>query len=280
LFTDFDEYALYSLRDLDIGGPDFVYPPPALDGLARGYGAPVDLDPAAPSALQRYPLIVTRRNPASSPPPTAYRLAWSGTYYEVWERQAGAPVALQHKVLPHRLTARCRELTRLASGLGHLVAALPPELLSVDLGRAAYPAHWAHERSRLVIGRGGHLSASFTVPRAGVWKLWLQGQFMPPISLAIDKKSVGKIAGQLGGNSLVPDTSAALSLSLDAGTHRLTLARGGFTLAPGNGGAAVLDRIFLTPAGTPARTIRTVTSAAAARSLCRSPLQWVELLPT
>ncbi len=28
LFTDFDEYALYVLRDLDVGGPDFVNPPP------------------------------------------------------------------------------------------------------------------------------------------------------------------------------------------------------------------------------------------------------------
>ena len=28
LFTDYDEYALYSLRDLDVGGPDFMYPAP------------------------------------------------------------------------------------------------------------------------------------------------------------------------------------------------------------------------------------------------------------
>ena len=40
LFTDFDEYALYELRDLDVGGPDFVYPPPALAAAAGGYGNP------------------------------------------------------------------------------------------------------------------------------------------------------------------------------------------------------------------------------------------------
>ena len=47
LFTDFDEYALYELRDLDVGGPNFVYSPPALAEVAAGYGYPVDLDRAA-----------------------------------------------------------------------------------------------------------------------------------------------------------------------------------------------------------------------------------------
>ena len=50
LFTDFDEWALYELRDLDVGGPDFVYPPPALAAAAGGYGDPVDLDRIAPAA--------------------------------------------------------------------------------------------------------------------------------------------------------------------------------------------------------------------------------------
>ncbi len=42
LFTDFDEYSLYELRDMDVGGPDFVYPPPALAAAAGGYGDPVE----------------------------------------------------------------------------------------------------------------------------------------------------------------------------------------------------------------------------------------------
>ncbi len=66
LFTDFDEYSLYELRELDLGGPDFVYPPPALADAAGGYGEPVDLDRVAPGALLAYPLIITRRDPAAS----------------------------------------------------------------------------------------------------------------------------------------------------------------------------------------------------------------------
>src|SRR6202012_1899530 len=90
LFTDFDEYSMYVLRDLDVGGPDFVYPPPALASLAGGYGRPVRLDRATPGSLSAYPLIVTRRDPSASRPPAAYRLAWQGAYYDVWMRRAGA----------------------------------------------------------------------------------------------------------------------------------------------------------------------------------------------
>ena len=87
LFTDFDEYSLYELRDLDVGGPDFVYPPAAAAKAAAGHGRPVRLDRLAPSVLAAYPLIISRRDPLASRPPAAYRLAWQGSYYEVWQRR-------------------------------------------------------------------------------------------------------------------------------------------------------------------------------------------------
>ena len=96
LFTDFDEYAMYELRDLDVGGPDFIYPPPALAGVAAGHGAAIDLDKAPPADLRAYPLIVTRRDPIAGRPPAAYSLVWQGTYYEVWRRRAAAPAAIVH----------------------------------------------------------------------------------------------------------------------------------------------------------------------------------------
>ena len=83
LFTDYDEYALYVLRDLDVGGPGFMYPPPA---VTQTEGQPANLDLVPPAALRSYPLIVTRRNPSASRPPAAYRLLYQGAYYEVWGR--------------------------------------------------------------------------------------------------------------------------------------------------------------------------------------------------
>ena len=71
LVTDFDEYTLYELRDMDVGGLDFMYPPVGLRTM-KGHGYPVDLDHVPPAALRAYPLIVTRRDPTVSEPPSAY----------------------------------------------------------------------------------------------------------------------------------------------------------------------------------------------------------------
>ncbi len=109
LFTDFDEYSLYELRDMDVGGPDFVYPPPALASAAGGYGDPVDLDKIAPAAFASYPLIVTRRDPTAVRPPAAYRLLWQGVYYQVWGRRRGASPAIVHSAVRLAPSAVCAD---------------------------------------------------------------------------------------------------------------------------------------------------------------------------
>jgi hypothetical protein len=283
LFTDFDEYALYVLRDLDIGGPDFVYPPPALAGLARGYGYPVDLDRARPQALLAYPLIITRRDPTSSRPPSAYRLLWQGAYYQAWGRRAGAPPALAHIALAVAPAAQCRSIGELAAtgrrpgATGLLSAAVAPEIASVSLAGATRPARWGHQRQGLVMSSPGRLSAAFALPRAGLWQLWVQGQLMPSVALAVDGRPLASIGGQLSGNSLVPDTLPPLPVRLSAGPHRLTVTRGRSGLAPGDGGSAVLEAVFLTPATTDPRRLDTAPLAGW-RALCARPHQWVELL--
>ncbi len=40
LFTDFDEYAMYVLREVGIAGPDFVYPPATLSAGGGGLRRP------------------------------------------------------------------------------------------------------------------------------------------------------------------------------------------------------------------------------------------------
>jgi hypothetical protein len=282
LVTDFDEYALYELRSLDIGGPNFVYPPPELAALAGGYGRPVELDRAAPESLRGYRLIVTRRDPSAPAPPAAYSLRWQGRYYEVWERTADAPASV-HVALSGTPAARCAQIARVAAlaargGAGaRLIASSAPVLARVSLAAAAHPPGWGNQRGGLVMSRPGTLRAAFSVPRAGVWQLWLQGQLMPPIALSIDGRRVGSVSGQLDGNSLVPDTISARSLPLAAGRHRIALTRGGFTLAPGNAGSAVLDAIFLTPGDEPARTLHQVP-AARWRALCGGQYAWIEAL--
>jgi hypothetical protein len=310
LLTDFDEYSLYELRDLDVGGPDFVYPPRALAAAAGGYGDRVDLSRVAPSALLRYPLIVTRRDPAAERPPAAYRLRWQGAYYQVWGRRAGAPAARAHVALSGSAAAQCARIGAVAGrardvragaagarGTGahaagergvsapagateRLVAAQAPELVRVRLARASRPRTWGHERRGLVMSTPGRLSASFVLPRAGVWDVWVQGQLMPEVQLAVDGRRIAWIAGQLDGNSLVPDTVPPVAVPLAAGAHNVTVTRGGFSLAPGDGGSAVLDAIFLTPAhADPSGALRGAEPADW-RSLCGRRYEWIEIVPS
>ena len=124
----------------------------------------------------------------------------------------------------------------------------------------------------------GRLSAGFELPATGRWELWLQGQFMPRVKVAIDGRPMASLEGQLSGNSLVVDTAPPLPVALSAGRHRLTVTRSGTSLAPGNGGSAVLHSVFLTPVADGSAARLSAAPLAAWRSLCGRSYQWVELL--
>jgi hypothetical protein len=279
LFTDFDEYSMYVLRSLDVGGPDFVYPPAALASTSAGYGEPVDLDAASPEALRAYPLIITRRDPEEPRPPAAYRLLWQGSYYRVWGRAPGAAAALAHIPLTGSPSARCLRIAGLARSLptGALAAAPAPTLVRVDLERTSRPRNWGHQRQSLVMAHPGTLTARFEIPFTGAWNLWVQGEFMPNVPLALDGRPLAPPGGQLSGNSLVGDTLPPIPLRLTAGSHVLTLTRPAATLAPGDGGAAVLEGIVLAPRSDAVDRL-TVVPASSWRELCNHQSEWVELL--
>jgi hypothetical protein len=282
LFADFDEYSMYALRDLDISGPDFVYPPRG-NGIARGYGEPAELDRDPPQALARYALIVTRRDPSTPPPPAAYALAWQGAYYEVWKRRRGAAPALVHIAADTARAplscARVIRTVRLAETRhARAIAALEPQLVRIRLRRVRPPKGWGRRHGGFTMRRPGTVSLPFYVPHAGSWQLWLQGQFMPLIRVDLDGRSLASLEGQLAGNSLVPDTATPIAVQLSAGEHRLAVERAGFSLAPGNGGSAVLDAAFLTPAHAPARVLRTLPARASRSALCAGAYRWIELV--
>jgi hypothetical protein len=282
LFSDFDEYSLYELRDLDIGGPSFIYGPPALLGPGGEYRYPVELDRLPTAALRTYPLIVSRRDPTASRPPSAYGLLWRGSYYEVWGRRRGAPAAIAVAGLsgpPGEQCAHIQRLARIASERGaNLVAARSPELVRVQLRQTSHLARRGRVREGLVLSAPGRLSAIFAVPRAGVWDVWLQGQIMPTVGVDVDGHSVASVAAQLDGNSLVLDTVTPFPVSLSAGSHRLSLVRDGFTLAPGNGSAVTLFAFFLTPANAPVAQALDAVAPSRWRSLCGRSHEWVEVV--
>jgi hypothetical protein len=122
----------------------------------------------------------------------------------------------------------------------------------------------------------GRLSATFEIPRAGVWDVWLEGQIMPTVSLGVDGHELASIGAQLGGNSVVLNPMTPVPVALSAGRHRLTLSRGGFTLAPGEGGSAYLYGLFLAPAGNASQQPLRSASPSRWRSLCGRSYEWIE----
>jgi hypothetical protein len=292
LFTDFDEYALYELRDMDVGGPNFVYPPAALTasligsggGVDPTHGAVVDLNRIPPADLRAYPLIVTRRDPTATRPPTAYRLVWQGTYYQVWTRRPGSGPAFAHLGLSSPSPRECAGVARLAqlavTHRARLVVASSPDLVRISVHRTHHPARWRGARVGLVMRGPGRLTAAFAVPHAGEWNLWLKGEIMRSLRVSVDGRPLGSVGAQLGGNSLNPNVMAPLTVTLAAGRHHLSITRGGFSLAPGNGGWGILEGIFLTPDGSAGRDALRTLPAADWRSLCGHAYDWVEAVRT
>jgi hypothetical protein len=284
LFTDFDEYALYELRDLDVGGPDFVYPPPALAGAAGGYGQPVALNRLAPAALVGYPLIVTRRDPTAERPPAVYRLLWQGSYYQVWGRRPRSRPALAHIVLSGSPQAQCAQILHLATlaraRRARLVAAVLPPFVAVAIPRLRRyrPVGWARARHRILMRKPGTLRLAFELAHGGAWQLWLKGDVMRELRIVLDGRPLGSIAGQLGGNSLVTNTFTPLPVRLSPGRHTLAITRPAADLAPGDAGAAVLSAIYLTRAGPAGQPLLRTVAPRRARSLCARSLRWIELV--
>jgi hypothetical protein len=283
LFTDFDEYSMYVLRDLDVGGPNFIYAPPVFAGTSARYRYPVELDRLPPASLRSYPLIVTRRDPALARPPASYRLLWQGTYYQVWGRKPAAATSIAVVPLSGSPAAQCARI-ELVAGVaaqhgGRLVAARSPQLVRIALPRTSHPTGWGRVRHGLQLSTPGRLSATFELPHAGTWDVWLEGQIMPTVSLSVDGRHLASIAAQLGGNSVVLNPMTPVPVFLSAGRHRLTLSRGGFTLAPGEGGSTYLYGLYLAPASPAAQPPLRTVAASHWRSLCGRSYEWIEAVP-
>jgi hypothetical protein len=283
LFTDFDEYALYELRDLDIGGPDFLLPPVGLIGIDVGHGAKVDVTRGRAAALRAYPLIVTRRDPTTIRSPAAYRLLWQGTYYQVWGRRRGAPAAIARMRLTGTRPVACSRVQAIAGvAAAHratLVAASPADVVKIDLARTLRSRSWRHVAIWYVMPSPGRLRATFRIQTPGVWNVWLQGEIMPTVGVSVDGRVIGSVGGAVGGDILLPDTSAPLRVRLAVGRHSLTIARGGLSLGPGGGGSAILTSVFLTPAGRGEQQQLQVVAPSDWRSLCGHRYVWIEADP-
>jgi hypothetical protein len=230
-------------------------------------GHAYDLDELTTPFVERWPLIATRRSPAESRPPSNYRRAWTGRWYEVWERTGAAPavhVPLGRPPLDPTERLVCGEDDR-----GSFVAALRPRPLIVPIADAALPAGWyrdAQNPQTLVTNKGGRIAVEFSGEGPG--RVWLRGRAFRKLEVLIDGRRVGTVR-ELNGPNQWMDVGPA---DLPAGRHRLELVRPTRSLRPGDAQRDAIGPIAIVPATAPR-----LTRGAAALRACGSSADWLDL---
>ena len=286
LMTEYQPYGVrHFLRKLDGEGASElrIRPVTLRTGQLLQKGAYANIDDFQLDAMLVYRTLVLRRSPAESRPPSDYRLAWQGRFYEVWQRpEQGGRRILEHLSLGDDLrpaaVPSCDAVLELAgkAGVTSLATVERPPAVVVTLGAVAtVPRGWGADSSGyLVPGGAGTVQVPVRVPATDRYGLWLAGSFRDQLEVLVDGNRVETIRNQLNnGDQYTPIGSAELS----PGSHSVTLRYRGPDLLPGSAGAQFpIGPLVLstTTADLPVRYVR----PADARSLCGRNLDWVEAL--
>jgi hypothetical protein len=280
LTPDFDEYGLYALRDMTPDGPGFAFKNERLlvlhDGSFPALGYSYDLDRLPPRVVSEYPMIVMRRTPEQSLPPSGYRRVYAGRWYDVWRRQSNAPRVLEHFAAFNTLSAGgfvpCPEVKRLARIAarrgGELRAPLRQIEAIVDPASAKHTFPPAAEG--VPLSGQGSLRGTFDVARDSRYRVWLKGDLTRTVHISIDGKPVGSVSHQSGS---IGSYSAPLTTRLARGRHTFVLKRGGGGLGPADNGAS---RLFAVVFDRPPRVDPLTVRPERYHSLCGRQVDWVE----
>lgn len=282
LYTEFEEFAKHFLHDAQPVGATEGFEVPGLSPRLVDGGRPAFATAADPSALRpedldRFRLLVTRRNPEGLRPPADWRLAWSGKYYELW-RRGERPEVAGHAKPPPGSCGEVRRLTRRARALGgDLAAAVAPPSARFSPADSSLPSNWraTGDALGLVHTTGpGAVSGSLVVTRTGDYEVWLLGSFGRPVEVRIDGRTIGRVRDELSQPAGWIDMG---DQHVEAGVHRAELVRSGGSLAPGNGdGRRMIGPLVLRRAGEAPRI--TQVPPEQWRSLCARPVAWVEVV--
>ncbi len=263
LMTSYEPYgARHFLRRADPEGASelrrrFVY---LTNGKLLSKGESADIDRIRLDGLLVYRTLVLRRGPAASRPPSVYRLGWSGRYYEVWQRpEKPRRTIVEHLSLGNASEAaavpRCADVLRLAAEGRSLVTATRPEADTI-----AYPP------------ASGSLAVRLIPPTAGVYRIWLGGDWFGLASVSVDRRKVGSKREELNWPGLYTDLGR-VRLTGSAHVVELDYETGG--LAPGSGGTPYSFGPLVLGSEDSREPLQTVPPNRA-RSLCGKRLDWIE----
>lgn len=303
LFTEYDEYAGYLLRDMrpfsepeyahGFRGPPDREPSGLFDPRHRpSVKSPLDLDDLTIGYVQSVPTVVLRRSPTVSRPPANFRRVWRGRYYEVWRRAPESGRVVAHLPLGDylltpagvpdctRVAALARRAERVGGRLAYVLRENP---VTVDLTRdesppRAWASYTAYPQAFVPVGPG-IVEVRTSLATGARVRVWLEGSFSRGVEVEIDGRRVGGISYEPGNAGQYLELGR---LSLVAGPHRVRVVRGGGDLRPGNGGApqaggSHIGPLVLSPRANEARKVETADPRDA-RSLCGRSLDWVEVV--
>jgi hypothetical protein len=289
MINEYEPYgARYFLRQLDPEAPAEyrrrVVPLRSGRHLGKDQWAPLD-EFQLPAVLV-YRTIVVRRSPAESRPPAEYRLRFSGRFYDVWQRPDPERVrVLSYSIFGDNLNAGavppCGLVGRLAAvartDRARLVAPVRASAVVADLARASRPRSWRFSPgppAQLYPGSAGAAHLTVTLARRAVYDLWVQGSFARGLEVAVDGRRLGSTRDEL---SFTGQWIRFGARDLAPGTHSVELRYPGGSLRPGSGQQPeTIGPVALAPR-TPEPRLLDVPPAAA-RSLCRQPLDWLEVV--
>jgi hypothetical protein len=201
-----------------------------------------DLDEYELARVQSFRLIILRRKPRQSRPPSNFRLVERTRYYDVWKRDDRLPRVLAHLPLSNargeRSTKFCEGLANQirAAGGGVLIAYYrPPATVQFNPGEApSVSPLLLRAGSSLVAAGPGRVAGTLLTRTPGRYTAWLTGMIGRPVEVWLDGAKLGQVAYQPS----YPDQFTYVgSRFVGPGRHDVELVRSGGTLHPGSDNA-------------------------------------------
>ena len=291
LYPAFDEYAEYFLRRER--GVSLVNPPKSVLRIRSeilkerpGQQFVFDLDDFEPGYLQSFPLIVERRSPQRSRPPSNYRLVETTRFHHVWRRDPRSGRVAGHLPLngsPDERSARfCRDLAQRArtadprARIAYSAAVLAAQFMP---GKAPTVSRYWQRAGPSVVPYGrGRVVGQLQIRRPGRYTAWLEGSTGRPVRFWLDGQELGRVSFEMN----YPGGYAFVGVrTLSRGRYTIEIERGAGDLNPGNGNGT---RGYIGPLVL-ARDSRSIgrpviVSRQAGLRVCRGrhPLDWMEIV--
>jgi hypothetical protein len=275
-----NEYVGYFLRDM--APVDSALSPVVLrSGLPAVPHQPIDPDDLPLATVESYRLLVLDSGPLTSRPPSNFRLAYRGRFYDVWRRTSG-PAVLSHSPLGGAIqpgsVPGCRAVERLARRAlarhAHLAYVRRPASPAFVPARAKLSPAWLKIDNRTVDATGpGEASGQIRLARTGNYRITVEGDVSRELRLQVDGHPAGSISGQLGPPG---QTTSVAIRRLSAGRHEVRIYRAGSRLAPGANTPSLLGPVVFQQLGYQLRVDS--IAPARARRLCGRRLDWIEVI--